>query len=569
MNLLKKMVMSWIQKNAKEYRIKSKCVIKDYDAEAIYEDWISRGCKFHSPNLREKVFYLEVSKPSIRGTARMTLPMHDLKFSLRYPTRTMIFPQQFGFEKWFAYRKWRHGVPHYVDRHDSISVHPHVAQDGTPCLGDFGNAWSTCIKSGDLPMLKSVTRSFLNNWYRHDAYYNINDAHHLWLTFCDDSLQGHSFSDFLMIIKLTQDIAYMSSDRWLGSPRTFINSFGHPSGSLIGHDNHQGQEFQVLESFGIDALEAMMLKGIAMSSMETISDSDDGSLVEIGRSLHKCSDVYNRLHEGIQGEWYNVMESWKPNTFRPYNFAERALTGHKLPNNPFRVMDSNIVSHAQSTFQSRLHNVPSGGRREYYLMANIDTILDTKRKLDQGKYGEIAVRMHLTWDNIYTEMGMWVRDHLLRENPLNSVIYGTLLFIRRMANHIQDTENDTEGTTGQSPLNFDPEAIRQGCTALLNNEVNETSLNERCIKVGEHMYSALRRLHSWADAYSVASLTAGSLDGFLGVTYSEVQYYLRDIIEGVRSGEEQVKKEESPNREGRADDANTGEGSAQSTLSTF
>ena len=329
MNLLKAMVIRWIQKNSKEY----KGIIKHDDAEELYNNWISRGCRFHSPQLRTKEFYLEVSKPSIRGTARMVLPMHDLKFSLRYPTRAFIFPQQTGYEKWFAYRKWRQNVPRYVDRHDSFTVHPHVAQDGTPCLGDFSNAWSKCIQLGDLPMLKSVTRSFLNNWYRHDAYYNINDFYHLFGM--DDCIirQRHSFSDFLMVMKLIMDISYSSSDRWMGSPRTFINSFGYPAGLRMSHDNHIGQEFHIMESFGIDALEAMMLKGIAMSSMETISDSEDGSLTKIGQTLYRLVDVSNGLHERIQSAWYEVMDRHKDHTFRPYNFCERALTGHRFPNN--------------------------------------------------------------------------------------------------------------------------------------------------------------------------------------------------------------------------------------------
>ena len=137
-------------------------------------------------------FYVRIGSPQFRGTINYTLPSHSLFFSSKYPTNVLIMmsdestslfkkiclAQQ---ENWESTLNRKYMTTPYLSQ--SIPVHPHVSNDGSPCLGGWSNAWASAVNSGQIPSLVNVCKSFLNTWTSNDAYWNINSDYREWRYF--------------------------------------------------------------------------------------------------------------------------------------------------------------------------------------------------------------------------------------------------------------------------------------------------------------------------------------------------------------------------------------------------
>lgn len=134
-------------------------------------------------------FYVKIGSPQFRGTVNYTLPSHSLFFNSRYPTNVLIrmtgdenplfkkicVAQQ---ENWERSSGRKYVTTPYLNQ--AIPVHPHVGNDGAPCLGGWSNAWASAVNSGQIPSLVNVCKSFLNTWTSNDAFWNINSDYREW-----------------------------------------------------------------------------------------------------------------------------------------------------------------------------------------------------------------------------------------------------------------------------------------------------------------------------------------------------------------------------------------------------
>lgn len=137
-----------------------------------------------------KEFAVRVGKPQFRGTVNYTLPSHSLLFNTSHPTdvrivlsgddvgspifNKVIQSQMKGWKPDRNYQMKYQATAHLT--HD-IPAHPHVSEDGQPCLGGWANAWSQAISTGHIPSLVNVAKAFLNTWTSNDAFWNINSVY--------------------------------------------------------------------------------------------------------------------------------------------------------------------------------------------------------------------------------------------------------------------------------------------------------------------------------------------------------------------------------------------------------
>lgn len=157
--------------------------IEMHDCESVTIDTGERGRETHYK------FYVKVGSPSFRGAVNFTLPSHSLYFNSKYPTdvRVLLTGHEDStftnlcnaqMENWEQCISRNYTTTRYLNR--AIPVHPHVSDDGQPCLGGWANAWSSAVNSGQIPSLVNVMKSFLNTWTSNDAYWNINGDYREW-----------------------------------------------------------------------------------------------------------------------------------------------------------------------------------------------------------------------------------------------------------------------------------------------------------------------------------------------------------------------------------------------------
>ena len=157
--------------------------IEMHDCESVTWDSGERGIQTYYK------FYVKVGSPSFRGTVNYTLPSHSLYFDTKYPTDVRIYltgEEDTTFTKLCKAQmeNWeRSNARNYYttpNLYQAIPVHPHVSDDGQPCLGGWANAWASAVNSGQIPSLVNVMKSFLNTWTSNDAYWNINSDYREW-----------------------------------------------------------------------------------------------------------------------------------------------------------------------------------------------------------------------------------------------------------------------------------------------------------------------------------------------------------------------------------------------------
>ena len=130
----------------------------------------------------EYTFRVRVGKPRFRGTVNYTLLPHSLVLSTRDPSNVK-FAVDFEEEPY-----WTRVVDSHFGTMDAsycmdskvlykegrYSAHPHIGADGYPCLGGWGQAWSSSIAVRNIMSVVPGAKSFLNTWTANDAYWNIN-----------------------------------------------------------------------------------------------------------------------------------------------------------------------------------------------------------------------------------------------------------------------------------------------------------------------------------------------------------------------------------------------------------
>ena len=221
-NLIKYVVSKWLRSNALQMGDK----LTKEQSDNMF-DIYSKDCEFHSPWIRRQVggnhfsggFRMSVGEPKLRGTKRYVLPHMSLDFVIgrssvyiftdiqRYLKGCLKIKNIQKYAKWLGLAqdtsggRYIFGTPQTGE--GEMAIHPHVSTEGSPCLGDFSQPWSVCISQGNLPMLKNVAKSFINNWTRNDAYWDIN---HVYRSY--ESHKALQFKESIIFTTIAKNMTY-------------------------------------------------------------------------------------------------------------------------------------------------------------------------------------------------------------------------------------------------------------------------------------------------------------------------------------------------------------------------
>lgn len=174
---LRYLVPKWLITNAK-YQSSTMTKKEANDLYNVYKEQVD----FHSPDMDRRTFKVSIGKPKIRGRKYMTLPHMSLSFN------TLESAVNIYSDIWSYLPEWCKGMIPLMGLsghlqnllQSNFAVHPHISSNGSPCLGDYGNGWCQAVVGGNIPMLVNVARSYVNNWTRNDAYWNINQYNQHW-----------------------------------------------------------------------------------------------------------------------------------------------------------------------------------------------------------------------------------------------------------------------------------------------------------------------------------------------------------------------------------------------------
>ena len=171
------------------------------------------------PKVTRREFRVTIGKPKFRGSTSYTLQSHSLLFNTKHPTDVRILldtdkqghidkilkNQKIAFDDSIHSHKliWQT----YDDLNAYLPCHPHIATDGSPCLGGWSGAWSATVVTSNIPALVNVAKSFLNTWTSDDAYWNINRKYSDWRYMSANVKSSMPFNKWLPQEKVWEDIA--------------------------------------------------------------------------------------------------------------------------------------------------------------------------------------------------------------------------------------------------------------------------------------------------------------------------------------------------------------------------
>ena len=218
--LLDRMIPAWLYQNDKNRGQLRDSYDEYVELYTSYRDVLN----FHSPMLTRNSkdpaklqgwFKMSVGAPKLKGTRHYRLPNHSVMLYLGDTNAYIVTDTKYELKKF----RWdnickiatkmfelRQGDPWDLNKilYDKISVHPHVSSDNAPCLGYFSEAFSRTVASGNLDALKEVAFSFLCNWTRNDAYWDINHEYTFWYDYMYQL--GWDYNEYLMLQKLMDQV---------------------------------------------------------------------------------------------------------------------------------------------------------------------------------------------------------------------------------------------------------------------------------------------------------------------------------------------------------------------------
>ena len=101
--------------------------------------------------------------PILKGTRHCK--MHPVNVVLTFSETSTFLTSNFD---WETDLQWK------------ASLHPHISVNGEPCLGGFERPYYHTLNQSPLTHFKAIAESFLNNWTRNDAYWDINNVNTSW-----------------------------------------------------------------------------------------------------------------------------------------------------------------------------------------------------------------------------------------------------------------------------------------------------------------------------------------------------------------------------------------------------
>jgi len=287
---------------------------KPYDdlAKVFERKLKDMDAKLYDYNTERHTLKIELGSPKIHGRRVMRLPNISLFLSCRRESRVrFVFSQDTE-----EYSRLRHFFKFVagmsLDLTRDISCHPHVSGDGFPCLGDFSQPWATTLASNDLPMLVNVARSFLNNWTRRDAYFNINDIQRTWQDCIKDL--GISFKDFFIHYQVINRVEQYAQDR---NNRSRYMGMSQVRWLANRHLIQQG------EQLGMDFIDVW--KGVTLQNWNTnlVQDVEDGNWTTVLGNVRRWKSAINT----VISESHSLISEYGMHTRSLFNLTEDVMFG--------------------------------------------------------------------------------------------------------------------------------------------------------------------------------------------------------------------------------------------------
>jgi len=310
-------ISQWLKQNSISYSRTSGSVssledrkkLAEYYVEQLNEDIHDVKVFLNGENKPCTEFYVRVGNPKFRGSVNYNLHSHSLRFQSIHPMSVSLVlsgdinPASYDNSIKSSLASFRHDISKeaWNNLFKKIAVHPHIAEQGEPCLGGWATAFGTCVATGNILSLKNVAQSFLNTWTADDAFYNINHKRREWLRIPSSIRKYYSFKDWLVLQAFWQGIKYMLDRRHdFLNPVRFIDWLREKEDSILSYLSMYG--------FKKDAMIELHMKwGAVIASRKHTFDTSDGFL--------KRLDMHNRIS-------YNTYESISARLSHGFNMRE-------------------------------------------------------------------------------------------------------------------------------------------------------------------------------------------------------------------------------------------------------
>jgi len=422
-----------------------------------------------------KEFLVRVGKPQFRGTVNYTLPSHSLLFNTTHPTdvRVVLSGDDVGspiFNKVIQNQKkiWKERHSHQLKFQSAdhltndIPAHPHIGEDGAPCLGGWSNAWSQAVSSGHIPSLVNVTKSFLNTWTSNDAFWNINSVYQDFRRLPTWFKSGISFGSYMSQKQLwyslsSRDYKFSGQEgrlprrgnfaRWLRSHEDECIGFG----ALYDFDNTWSSRLldlytgTVLNTYIVKDTEDELFKQIDRF-FNFLNDIYYVSMDHIKKSL-MVPDSYSSalVVEAMTGKpqmylskpWYRTSNVMAP----PTSIIKRAIDDGKYNATTQTSTDDAAVTFEHLFAYQRIVNNVTGDR----FQRPIDEDLAKK---DIARYfGRMQDDMYVPFETLRNFIGLYGGDSsFLNDSDSYIQVQGLINFIRGFKEDISVGETLTKYT---------------------------------------------------------------------------------------------------------------------------
>jgi len=427
-------------------------------ADDLY-DIYAKKLDFHSPLRRPKAvddkgkpiyskgfyeeFRIRVGEPKLRGTKTYRMPTMSLHFSVgdnivsiftdldEYLTGPIAMNKIVAICEWFGLN--RNSTAGWEILENKIAIHPHIGGGGAPCLGDFSQPWSVCVAQGNFPTLVNIAKSFLNNWTRNDAYWDINHRYRAW----EDS----KLLDWKTDIVLNTVINRFAYARDVSPQATTYRQVYHFT---------QSDTLSMLKSLGWSSREAYLWWGVASYCMSTRKDLPDGTLNDSYDATRKWIDFIDVTERWIAhkvgtGDMFRVSALMDGALTR--NFDEQNPHNRRSHNSIFRSGEYSWVKQASQNNRDALRHLTRIDSDGYGVSINV--ILKAKKYFRRNKY--MLIRREADLEQVCFRLGQdWYRNWDNGEHYRYNL---WLAYYQRLIRYFRSTQKGKEVESQYHPVN--------------------------------------------------------------------------------------------------------------------
>tara|TARA_R100000656_G_scaffold121641_1_gene96719 strand:- start:990 stop:2609 length:1620 start_codon:yes stop_codon:yes gene_type:complete len=272
----------------------------------------------------ETEFYIRICRPKFRGSVNYRLDSHSLYFNSSNPSLIRIFLSGDEEIKCWKDVSWNSNKTQvhvasdwWIDRFRKIAVHPHISLHGEPCLGNWSQAWSTCIATNNLVSLVNVAKGFLNTWTSYDAFWNINNVRRTWLRLPREIRRYYLLKDYIFVKQLWVDIAQHLN-------RSTRNLEGHNFIEWVNDNIGEVMAYLSMYNFNKDCMKNlhMLWSGVILSKRH-VPDTEDTKLNKFEMIWNEIYNTYSRTVDILIDE-FDLLENYS------YGLAADVITQREV-----------------------------------------------------------------------------------------------------------------------------------------------------------------------------------------------------------------------------------------------